>query len=50
MFRRIDKAGKRIVDELFQAAFRYWQEDCKVAFLTAKNAKSAKEMLAKDIS
>jgi len=26
------------------------QEDCKVAFFTAKNAKSAKEMLAMDIS
>ncbi len=25
------------------------QEDCKVAFLTAKDAKSAKEMLAMDI-
>jgi len=26
------------------------QEDSKVAFFTAKNAKSAKEMLTKDIS
>jgi len=28
----------------------FFQEDCKVTFFTAKDAKSAKEMLAMDIS
>jgi len=54
-FDSIASAKRRVINNSRRATPRRMstqlkREDCKVAFLTAKDAKSAKEMLAKDIS